>query len=97
MPLRNVNAVACQWVRAVDEKCLRALLYVPDCLYIAGQRPNFPVRLSYFLAIEQYFPLTTFQYKHQHKPNFSISKQVVYCYECSGVNVLAKVPRDTEK
>jgi hypothetical protein len=30
--------------------------------------PNIhPVRLSYFLAMEQYFSLTTFQYKHQHK------------------------------
>ena len=43
--------------------------------------------------MEQYFSPTIFQ----HKPNFNISKQGVYCYECSGVNVLAKVPRDTEK
>ena len=28
-----------------------------------------PVRLSYFSAIKQCFPLTAFQHKHQHKPN----------------------------
>jgi len=30
-----------------------------------------PVHLSYFSGMKQRFPLTTFQYKHQHKPNFS--------------------------
>jgi hypothetical protein len=34
-----------------------------------------PVRLNYFSANKQCFPLTTNQHKHQHKPNFSISKQ----------------------
>jgi hypothetical protein len=33
---------------------------------------NHPVCLSYFSAMEQCFPLTTFQYKHELKPNFSI-------------------------
>jgi hypothetical protein len=30
------------------------------------------ILLSYFLALEQCSSLTTFQQKHQHKPNFSI-------------------------
>jgi len=37
--LRNVNAVACEWRGAVDEKCLRALLCVSGTQ--PGQRPNF--------------------------------------------------------
>jgi hypothetical protein len=35
-----------------------------------------PVCLSYFSAIKPYFPLTTFQYKYQRKPNFIIVKQI---------------------
>jgi len=31
--------------------------------------------LELLLVMEQCFPLTTFQHKHQHKPNFSISEQ----------------------
>ena len=34
-----------------------------------------PVRLSYFFAMKQCFPLIIFYHKHQHKQNFSISKQ----------------------
>jgi hypothetical protein len=60
MPLRNVNAVACQWC-GQSTKNVCALCFMFRIVYIQqGQRPN-------------------------------------YSDECSGVNVLAKVQRDTEK
>jgi hypothetical protein len=37
-----------------------------------------PIRLSYFLVMKQCFSLTTFQHKHQHKPNFSISEAMFH-------------------
>ena len=57
-------------------------LHVSSFIYVLFDRRSIfymetycPVRLSYFSVMEQYFPLTTFQHKHQHKPNFSISEQ----------------------
>ena len=45
-------------------------------------------RQHYFSTIEKCFSFTIFQYKHQHKPNFSISEHGVYLAICSSTSLI---------